>query len=239
MPQSLTEAFQGSDYTTVAHKHMYLHQSHTYTRTPPGCTRKRRRARGRSIYLLPYQASPHHSSHSIHPPGPTAALAELQGSQTVQTRPRGSRMSPRPSPAAAPAPPPLSNAWPHLHIRTAPQRLAPVQHGHAPAPTRQPAGLVTLPPPPKLSHTPRQPHLQRSRAHQTKPLRSPQTAMLARARDHLQRTRPPHELSFTPRPQGGTRPSWRRWAVLRAPFVPGSQHSALQPRIECCNVTLK
>eukprot|EP01049_Picozoa_sp_SAG25_P016683 SAG25_NODE_3942_length_923_cov_10.367718_1_plen_29_part_10 len=29
MPQSLTEAFQGSDYTTVAHKHMYLHQSHT------------------------------------------------------------------------------------------------------------------------------------------------------------------------------------------------------------------
>ena len=218
---------------------MYLHQSHTYTRTPPGCTRKRRRARGRSIYLLPYQASPHHSSHSIHPPGPTAALAELQGSQTVQTRPRGSRMSPRPSPAAAPAPPPLSNAWPHLHIRRAPQRLAPVQHGHAPAPTRQPAGLVTLPPPPKLSHTPRQPHLQRSRPHQTKPLRSPQTAMLARARDHLQRTRPPHELSFTTRPQGGTRPSWRRWAVLRAPFVPGSQHSALQPRIECCNVTLK
>jgi hypothetical protein len=113
MPQSLTEAFQGSDYTTVAHKHMYLHQSHTYTRTPPGCTRKRRRARGRSIYLLPYQASPHHSSHSIHPPGPTAALAELQGSQTVQTRPRGSRMSPRPSPAAAPAPPPLScSTWP-------------------------------------------------------------------------------------------------------------------------------
>eukprot|EP01047_Picozoa_sp_COSAG01_P145920 COSAG01_NODE_78368_length_147_cov_17.145833_1_plen_25_part_10 len=25
MPRSLTEAFQGSDYTTVAHKHMYLH----------------------------------------------------------------------------------------------------------------------------------------------------------------------------------------------------------------------
>eukprot|EP01047_Picozoa_sp_COSAG01_P069895 COSAG01_NODE_10458_length_2160_cov_103.650170_3_plen_192_part_00 len=101
MPRSLTEAFQGSDYTTVAHKHMYLHQSHTYTRTPPGCTRKRRRARGRSIYLLPYQASPHPSSHSIHPPGPTAAPAELQGSQTVQTRPHGSRMSPRPPPAAA------------------------------------------------------------------------------------------------------------------------------------------
>eukprot|EP01047_Picozoa_sp_COSAG01_P132176 COSAG01_NODE_61994_length_286_cov_13.855615_1_plen_28_part_10 len=28
MPRSLTEAFQGSDYTTVAHKHMYVHQSH-------------------------------------------------------------------------------------------------------------------------------------------------------------------------------------------------------------------
>jgi hypothetical protein len=28
----------------------------------------------------------------------------------------------------------------------------------------------------------------------------------ARARDHLQRTRPPHEVSFTTRHQGGTRP---------------------------------
>ena len=101
MPRSLTEAFQGSDYTTVAHKHMYVHQSHTYTRTPPGCTRKRRHARGRSIYLLPYQASPHHSSHSIYPPGPTAALAELQGSQAVQTRPHDSQIGSGPPPAAA------------------------------------------------------------------------------------------------------------------------------------------
>ena len=37
-------------------------------------------------------------------------------------------------------------------------------------------------------------------------IRSPHTAIPARARDHLQRTRPPHELSFTTRPQGGTRP---------------------------------
>ncbi len=33
-----------------------------------------------------------------------------------------------------------------------------------------------------------------------------QTAMPAQARDHLQRMRSPHELSFTTRPQGGTRP---------------------------------
>ena len=122
MPRSLTEAFQGSDYTTVAHKHMYVHQSHTYTRTPPGCTRKRRHARGRSIYLLPYQASPHHSSHSIHPSGPIAAPAELQGSQAVQTRPHGSQIGSDLPPAAATAPAAVDRlATPaHAHNNSAP-----------------------------------------------------------------------------------------------------------------------
>ena len=34
------------------------------------------------------------------------------------------------------------------------------------------------------------------------------TAILARARDHLQRTRPPHELRVTTQPQAGTRPKF-------------------------------
>jgi len=32
MPRSLTEAFQGSDYTTVAHKHMYFVLDHKHER---------------------------------------------------------------------------------------------------------------------------------------------------------------------------------------------------------------
>ena len=205
MPRSLTEAFQGSVYTTVAHKHMYSHQSHTYTRTPPRCPRTRRHARGRSIYLLPYQASPHHSSHSIHPPGPTAALAELQGSQAVQTRPHDSQIGSGPPPAAATthatadrlaAPAHTHNnsapcAWP-TWLCASPSTSAGWTFGPAAAPEAlahtSPASPTTLTRPPNAV------------------IRSLQTAIPARARDHLQRTRPPHELSFTTRPQGGTRP---------------------------------
>ena len=205
MPQSLTEAFQGSDYTTVAHKHMYLHQSHTYTRTPPGCTRKRRRARGRSIYLLPYQASPHPSSHSIHPPGPTAALAELQGSQAVQTRPHDSQIGSGPPPAAATTHATADRLAAPAHTHN---NSAPCAWPTWPCPSPNPSAGWTFGPaaaPEALAHT-----SPASPTTLTRPpnavIRSLQTAIPARARDHLQRTRPPHELSFTTRPQGGTRP---------------------------------
>ena len=114
--------------------------------------------------------------------------------------PRRRRRRPR-----KPPPRPLWTTWPHLHIRTASQRRLPGQHGHAPVPTHRLAGLLVLSPPPKLSNTPREPHLY-ARAPAKPSLRSLQTAMPAQARDHLQRMRSPHELSFTTRPQGGTRP---------------------------------
>ena len=102
MPQSLTEAFQGFDYTTVAHKHMYLHQSHTYIHAPLECPRKRRLARTQSIPTALHWDSPHHSSHSVHSSSPTAATAELQGGQAVQTRPHGSRTNAPPPPPSGP-----------------------------------------------------------------------------------------------------------------------------------------
>jgi hypothetical protein len=93
---------------------------------------------------------------------------------------------------------------------------------------------LALPPPPKLSHTPRQPHLH-PRTPAQPSLWSPQTAMPARARDHLQRTRPPHELSFTTRPQDNKRPSlsWQGGAqstiCAREPAL-GSNHG-LRPEM--------
>jgi len=224
MPRSLTEAFQGSDYTTVAHKHMYLHQSHTYTRTPPGCTRKRRRARGRSIYLLPYQASPHHSSHSIHPPGPTAALAELQGSQAVQTRPHDSQIGSGPPPAAATthatadrlaAPAHTHNnsapcAWP-TWLCASPNTSAGWTFGPAAAPEAlphtSPASPTTLARPPNAV------------------IRSLHTAIPARARDHLQRTRSPHELYSPTRSQGPT------GGKLTLPGGAAKHHCAQEPTL--------
>jgi hypothetical protein len=66
-------------------------------------------------------------------------------------------------------------------------------------------------------------------------IRSPHTAIPARARDHLQRTRPPHELSFTTRPQDNKRPSlsWQGGAqstiCAREPAL-GSNHG-LRPEM--------
>ena len=105
------------------------------------------------------------------PPAPPAPQLRRRSSRAVRLPTHGDTAptSARIHLQRLPPPPPLWTAWPHLRTHTTPQRLAPGQHGYAPAPTHRPAGLLALPPPPKLSHTPRQPHLQRSHARPTKP----------------------------------------------------------------------
>ena len=203
---------------------MYLHQSHTYTRTLPRCPRTRRHARGRSIYLLPYQASPHHSSHPIHPSGPTAALVELQGSQAVQPWLHDSQIGSDPPPAAAPAP-------------TAVDRLAAPAHSHG---TSAPSTCPTWPCPSPNTSTgwafgpaaapEALPHT--SPASPTTLARPPNaviwslhTAIPARARDHLQRTRSPHELYSPTRSQGPT------GGKLALPGGAAKHHCAQEPTL--------
>ena len=191
MPQSLTEAFQGSDYTTVAHKHMYLHQSHTYIHAPLECPRKRRLARTQSIPTALHWDSPHHSSHSVHSSSPTAATAELQGGQAVQTRPHGSRMSPGPPAAEATAAAAVDHLATPAHSHSI---SAPITWPTWPCPSPNPSAGWAFGPiaaPEALQHTPREPHLY-ARAPAKPSLRSLQTAMPAQARD------PPATNALTP-----------------------------------------
>ena len=112
-------------------------------------------------------------------------------------------MSPRPPPAAA-------------TTSAAVDRLATPAHAHNnsapcawptwPCPSPNPSAGWTFGPaaaPEALAHT-----SPASPTTLTRPpnavIRSPHTAIPARARDHLQRTRAPHELSFTTRSQGPT-----------------------------------
>jgi len=218
---------------------MYLHQSHTYTRTPPGCTRKRRRARGRSIYLLPYQASPHPSSHSIHPPGPTAAPAELQGSQAVQTRPHSSQIGSDLPPAAATAPAAVDRLATPAHAHN---NSAPCTWPTWPCPSPNPSAGWTFGPAAALealAHTsPASPttltHRQMPSSGAHIPPFRPEHVTTCNERAH------PMSCTHPPGPRGLRGASWRCRAVLQSTIVPRSPHSApsaeapIWPQIQLC-----
>ena len=224
MPQSLTEAFQGSDYTTVAHKHMYLHQSHTYIHAPLECPRKRRLARTQSIPTALHWDSPHHSSHSVHSSSPTAATAELQGGQAVQTRPHGSRMSPGPPAAEATAAAAVDHLATPAHSHSI---SAPITWPTWPRPSPNPSAGWAFGPaaaPEALPHTSSASPTTLARPPNAV-IRSLHTAIPARARDHLQRTRSPHELYSPTRSQGPT------GGKLRLPGGAAKHHCAQEPTL--------
>ena len=132
-------------------------------------------------------------------------MAELQGSQAAHTRRHGSHIGSDPPPAAAPAPTAVDRlaAPARSHSTSAPSTCptwpCPSPNtwtGWAFGPTAAPEAL---PHTSRASPTPSPGYSTPAKCRHLEP--TP-----ARARDHLQRTRPPHELSFTTRPQGGTSP---------------------------------